>query len=70
MGAIIMDHAIIRKNSIIAVETLVLGNTIIEPDSIYGSVPAKKLKSVEKNQTKEMIEKIAANYLMYAKWYK
>ncbi len=69
MGAIIMDHAVIGENSIIAAGALILENTIVEPGSIYGGVPAKKIKSIEQNQTKEMIEKIANNYLMYAKWY-
>ena len=70
MGAIIMDHAIIGENSIIAAGALVLNSTIVEPGSIYGGVPAKRIKSVEQEQTKEMIEKIANNYLMYAEWYK
>ena len=69
MGAIIMDHAIIGENSIIAAGALVLDSTIVEPGSIYGGVPAKRIKSIEQEQTKEMIEKIANNYLMYAKWY-
>ena len=69
MGAIIMDHAIIGENSIIAAGALVLSGTIVEPGSIYGGIPAKRIKSVEQEQTKEMIEKIANNYLMYAKWY-
>lgn len=69
MGAIIMDHAVIGENSIIAAGSLILENTIVDPGSIYGGVPAKKIKSIEQDQTKEMIEKIANNYLMYAKWY-
>ena len=69
MGAIIMDNVEIGENSIIAAGALVLENTIVEPGSIYGGVPAKRIKSIEQNQTKEMIEKIADNYLMYAKWY-
>ena len=69
MGAIIMDHAVIGENSIIAAGALVLSETIVEPGSIYGGIPAKRIKSVEQEQTKEMIEKIANNYLMYAKWY-
>jgi len=69
MGAIIMDHAIIGENSIIAAGALVLSGTIVEPGSIYGGIPAKRIKSVEQEQTNEMIEKIANNYLMYAKWY-
>ncbi len=69
MGAIIMDHAVIGENSIIAAGALVLDSTIIEPGSIYGGVPAKRIKSIDPNQTREMIERIANNYLMYAKWY-
>ena len=70
MGAIIMDHVVVGENSIIAAGALVLNGTVIEPGSIYGGVPAQRIKSVEQEQTKEMIEKIANNYLMYASWYK
>jgi carbonic anhydrase/acetyltransferase-like protein (isoleucine patch superfamily) len=70
MGAIIMDHAIIGENSIIAAGALVLNGTEVEPGSIYGGVPAKRIKSVNQEQTQEMIEKIANNYIMYAGWYK
>lgn len=70
MGAIIMDHAVIGENSIIAAGSVVLDSTIVEPGSIYGGVPAKRIKSVDQNQTKEMIEKISRNYGMYASWYK
>lgn len=69
MGAIIMDNVEIGKNSIIAAGALVLENTVVEPGSVYGGVPAKRIKSIEQSQTKEMIEKIASKYLMYAKWY-
>ena len=70
IGATILDHAVVNENSIVAANSLVLSNTIIEPNSIYAGVPAKKIKSIEPNQSKEMIEKIANNYLMYASWYK
>lgn len=70
MGAIVMDHAVIGENSIIAAGALVLDSTIVEPGSIYGGIPAKRIKSIDIQQTKEMIEKIANNYLMYSKWYK
>lgn len=69
MGAIIMDNAVIGENSIVAAGSLVLENTIIEPGSIFGGSPAKKIKSVDISKSKEMIEKIAENYLMYFKWY-
>ena len=70
MGSIILDHAVIGKNSIIAAGSVVLTGTIIEPGSIYAGVPAKRVKSTDPEQTKEMIEKIAENYLFYAGWYK
>lgn len=70
IGATILDHAVIGHNSIIAANSLVLTGTIVEPNSIYAGVPAKKVKEIEPNQTKEMINKIANNYLMYSDWYK
>lgn len=69
IGATILDHAIIGENSIIAANALVLSNTVIEPNSVYAGVPAKKVKEIEPEQTQEMINKIANNYLMYASWY-
>src|ERR1035437_10283950 len=65
MGAIVMDHAVINENSIIAAGAIVLSNTIIESGTIYGGNPAKKLKDIEPQQTAEMIQKIAKNYEMY-----
>jgi len=70
MGSTILDGAVVGENSIIAANALVLSNTIIEPGSIYAGVPAKFVKKVDPEQTKEMINKIANNYLMYASWYK
>ncbi len=70
IGATILDHAVIGSNSIIAANSLVLTGTIVESGSIYGGIPAKKIKDIEPEQTKEMVNKIADNYLMYASWYK
>jgi carbonic anhydrase/acetyltransferase-like protein (isoleucine patch superfamily) len=69
IGATILDHVVIGSNSIIAANSLVLTGTVVEPGSIYAGVPAKKVKDVEPEQTREMINKIADNYLMYASWY-
>ena len=70
MGAIVLDHAVIGENSIIAAGSVVLDSTIVEPGSIYAGVPARKVKDVQPEQAKEMIEKIANNYVTYASWYK
>jgi carbonic anhydrase/acetyltransferase-like protein (isoleucine patch superfamily) len=70
MGAIVLDHAIIGEGSIIAAGAVVLSNTIVEPGSIYAGVPAKFVKKVDAEQSKEMNQKIARNYLKYSEWYK
>ena len=70
MGAVVLDHTVVGTNSIIAAGAVVLSGTQVEPHSIYAGVPAKKVKNIDPVQTKEMIEKIANNYLKYAEWYK
>mgnify|MGYP006294842977 CR=1 FL=1 len=70
MGAIVMDHAVVSENAIVAAGSVVLQNTIIEPGSIYAGVPARRVKSVNPEQTEEMIKGIAENYIDYASWYR
>ncbi len=70
MGAIVMDHAVIGENSIIAAGAIVLENTIVEPGSIYAGVPAKRVKDVDKEKFKDLIERISNNYVMYSGWFK
>jgi carbonic anhydrase/acetyltransferase-like protein (isoleucine patch superfamily) len=70
MGAIVMDHAHVEKNSIIAAGSVVLENTRVESGCIYAGVPAKKVKDLSQEQTKDLIERIANNYVMYASWFK
>lgn len=70
IGAIVLDHAVIHENTIIAAGALVLDSMVCEPNSVYAGVPAKKVKEISPEQSKEMIQKIANNYKMYASWYK
>lgn len=69
IGAVVLDWAHIGSNSIIAAGAIILSKTEVAPGSIYGGNPAKFLKSVDKEQTRTMIEGIANNYAMYASWY-
>ncbi len=69
IGAIILDHAVIGENTIIAAGSLIKTGTVVEPNSVYAGVPAKKVKDIEPEQSREMIDKIAKNYKMYASWY-
>ncbi|MBS1622644.1 MAG: gamma carbonic anhydrase family protein [Bacteroidetes bacterium] len=70
MGAIVMDNAVIKKNSIIAAGAIVLENTVVESGTIYAGIPAKKVKDLDENNFKNLIERIGNNYLMYAGWFK
>ncbi|MFZ6050424.1 gamma carbonic anhydrase family protein [Halocola ammonii] len=69
MGAIVMDHAKIGKNSIIAAGAVVLENTEVEPGSVYAGVPAKRVKSISPELVSGEIERIANNYVKYSSWY-
>jgi carbonic anhydrase/acetyltransferase-like protein (isoleucine patch superfamily) len=68
MGAIIMDDAVIGTNSVIAAGAVVLPGTMVEPESIYAGVPAKRVKDISP-EMKEVILRTSRNYPMYAKWF-
>lgn len=68
MGAIVMDDVVVGTNSVVAAGAVVLPGTKIEPGSIYGGTPARRLKDIGP-EMKEVIERTARNYPMYAKWY-
>ena len=68
MGAIVMDHAVVKTGSIIAAGAVVLANTVVEPGCVYAGMPARKIKEVDDNM-REVFERTAQNYIMYAKWY-
>jgi len=70
IGSIILDHAVVGENSIIAAGAVILSGTIVESGSLYAGTPAKKVKNVSLDQTREMIKRIADNYIMYAGWYR
>jgi carbonic anhydrase/acetyltransferase-like protein (isoleucine patch superfamily) len=69
MGSILMDHSVIRSNTIIAAGAVVLENTICEEGAIYAGVPAKKVKEISKDKIEGEINRIANNYIGYAKWF-
>ena len=65
-----MDHAVVKKNSLIAAGSVVLENTIVESGSIYAGVPAKKVKELSPEHFEQINMRIANNYVMYAEWFK
>ncbi len=70
MGSVVLDQAVIGEGALIAAGSVVLSGTIVEPGSIYAGVPAKFIKKIDPEQSKEINQKIARNYHMYASWYK
>src|SRR5690348_1581263 len=69
MGAVVMDNAVVHSNTIIAAGAVVLEGTICEGGSIYAGVPAKKVKEISIEKVEGEINRIANNYLGYAKWF-
>ncbi len=70
INAVVLDHAVIGEGAIIAAGSVVLTGTQVEAGSIYAGIPAKFVKKVDPEQSKEINQRIARNYLMYSSWYK
>jgi len=69
MGSIVMDNAIVNSNTIIAAGAVVLEGTVCEGGAIYAGVPAKKVKEISAEKVEGEINRIANNYVSYAKWF-
>ncbi len=69
MGAVLLDHVVVGEGAIVAAGSVVLSKTEIKPGELWGGAPAKFIKMVDPEQSKEINQKIAKNYLMYSKWY-
>jgi carbonic anhydrase/acetyltransferase-like protein (isoleucine patch superfamily) len=70
MGAIVMDDAVIESNSIIAAGAVVTKNTIVPSGTVFGGMPAKKIKDASSELISGEIARIAKNYSLYASWFK
>ena len=69
MGAIIMDGAVVGSNSIIATGAVITKGMVVEEGSVMAGMPAKKIKSIDKELSEGEIQRIANSYGMYAGWY-
>lgn len=70
INSVLLDHVHVGEGSIIGAGSVVLQGTKIEPGSLYAGTPARRIKDVDPEQAKELIERIAVNYVQYASWYK
>src|SRR5207302_6403788 len=69
MGSIVMDGAVVHSNTIIAAGAVVLEGTVCEGGAIYAGVPAKKVKAISAEKVSGEINRIANNYVNYARWF-
>jgi carbonic anhydrase/acetyltransferase-like protein (isoleucine patch superfamily) len=69
IGATVLDDAVIGEGAIVAANALILANTDVEPGSIYAGVPAKFVKKLDVEQSKNINQRIAKGYLLYKSWY-
>ena len=58
MGSTLLDHAVVGEGAIVAAGALVLANTVIEPHTLWGGVPAKFIL-----QTGTMVSKVLMEQL-------
>jgi len=70
MGSIIMDDCVVESNSIIAAGAVLTKGTRVESGTIYGGVPAKKIKDISEELISGEINRIANNYIEYSSWYR
>lgn len=70
MGATLLDNVTVGEGAIVAAGALVLSNTVIEPYSLWGGVPAHFIKKIDPEQSKSLNQYTARNYLTYASWFK
>jgi carbonic anhydrase/acetyltransferase-like protein (isoleucine patch superfamily) len=70
MGAIIMDDAVVESNCIIAAGAVVTKNTTVPSGTVFGGMPAKKIKDTSPELISGEIARIAKNYSLYASWFK
>ncbi|MCU0448320.1 MAG: gamma carbonic anhydrase family protein [Bernardetiaceae bacterium] len=68
MGAMVLDHAVVQTGAVIAAGAVVLERTVVEAGYLYAGVPAKKIKPVD-DKLREMLTRIAGNYVKYAGWF-
>lgn len=69
MGATLLDNAVIGAGAIVAAGALVLANAKVEAGTIYAGVPAKPVKKLSPEQSREITERTARDYQMYASWF-
>jgi len=70
MNAVVLDDAVIESNRIFEAASVVSKGTQVESGTVYGGIPAKKIKDISPELLEGQIQRIAKAYGMYSGWYK
>lgn len=70
MGSIVMDDAVVESHCIIAAGAVVTQGTRVPEGSIFGGMPARKLKDTPEDLKTGEIDRIANAYVKYSGWFK
>ena len=70
MGALVMDDCVVESNTIIAAGAVVPHGPRVPTGTVFGGVPARKIKEVSQELLEGEIQRIANNYLHYADWFR
>lgn len=66
MGSVVMDDAEVGECAQVAAGAVVLSRTKIGANELWAGVPAKFVKMVDPEKSREINQKIARNYLVYS----
>ncbi len=69
IGSVLLDHVVVGTHTIVAAGSVVLENTVLEPFSLYGGTPARRIKAIDPERLESMNKRIARDYITYAGWY-
>ena len=69
MRAVVLDDVIVESETIIGAGSVVTKGTKVERHSVYGGIPARKLKSISPELLDGELNRIAQSYNKYASWY-
>jgi carbonic anhydrase/acetyltransferase-like protein (isoleucine patch superfamily) len=65
-----MDGAVVESNCIIAAGAVVTQGTRVPEGSIFGGLPAKKIRDTPEELKSGEIDRIANAYVTYAGWFR
>lgn len=69
MGAVVLDNAVIESGAVVAAGAVILENTRVKAGTIWAGVPARPVKQLDIDQSREQLRRSAEGYVKYKSWY-